>query len=64
MLRIIMKSDELLSELSETFDRFSDLQFVIENISEIAVKDKQKIEAIIKYRIFELHMMLGKIWDK
>ena len=47
--------------MTEDLDRHSDLQFVVEHISEMGLKEKIKIEMFIKYRIFELHIMLEKM---
>ena len=58
-----MVSDKVLSELNATFDRHCDIQFLIEHIDEIGLKDKQKLEALLKFRIFEYHIMLGKLWN-
>ena len=56
-----MLSDTVLAQMTEDLDRHSDLQFVVEHISEMGLKEKIKIEMFIKYRIFELHIMLGKM---
>ena len=55
--------DKHLSELCENLDKHSDLAFVVENISDLGWKQRQQIEEFIRYRIFEYHMLLGKIKD-
>jgi len=61
MFNAIMIDDQALSDLSESLDKFSDLVHVCNNIKEVKYNNRKVIEKVIRYRIFELQMLLNLV---
>ena len=54
-------NDEELELLSLHIDKHSDIQYICNNIAQLPNNEKKNIEQLLKLRIFEYQIFLGRL---